>query len=121
MKSLFVIAFAMTLSIQLFGQSADQRLFDHFSEEELSTLMKDNPSEIRILNYALDNGLYVTDHASSKAIVPSIEVDPDNLPNFLELGLMISDQNQYFNIKGQDKMLVLKSRWVLNNELSKQD
>lgn len=121
MKTLFSVAFAMTLSFQLFGQNIDGRLLDYYSQDELTSLLNENPLEIRIMNYALDNGMYVTDHVSNKESLKSIDVDPTNLPTYLALGLQLEDQNQYFKIQGQNKMLVLKSKWVLKHELTKED
>ena len=47
------------------------------------------------------------------------DIKPENNPTFDDLGLDIINSNQYFKIEGTDKMLVVKSIWVLDNELGK--
>lgn len=73
--------------------------------------------ELFLLEYALTNGFYITTLPSKE----STDIKKLNLPSeikkFTDIGLRIENQNQYFNIVGTDKMLVVKSRYVLQTEL----
>ena len=44
---------------------------------------------------------------------------PTEGANFIDLGLEIQGQNQYFQISGDDRLLVIKSKVVLNYEMQK--
>ena len=69
--------------------------------------------------YAVDKACYVSDLPKGKEakLDGAINVDISKPLNFIDLGLDIKSVNQYFKINGTDKMLVVKSEFVLNNEL----
>ena len=82
--------------------------------------MKANdPAKYTMYVYAIDHACYVTDLPSGKLsdLNGTIEVDMNKPLNFIELGLDIKTSNQYLKITGTDKMLVVKSVYVLENEL----
>ena len=83
-------------------------------------MIQDNPAQYNVLVYALDHACYVIDKPVEKDLsgFTTIPVDVSKPINFLDLGLEIKDQNQYFLIQGTSKMLVVKSNWVLNHELT---
>lgn len=101
------------------GQSVDQRLKLRFSDAEITQMMQENLQQYNMLVYAIDHGMYVTAKPSSKSenLDKEIVYDLQSQKNFLELGFEILNRNQYFPISGSDKMLVLKSEWVLLNEM----
>jgi hypothetical protein len=97
----------------------DSRLLERFSQQELTNLKDNNPEKLAMYNYALDNGCYTAEMPTGKSItLEEISIDAMKELNFISLGLNIEKQNQYFKIAGQDKMLVVKSEWVLNHELN---
>ena len=120
MKNTFLILLSLTLQFYCFSQDYDKRLLNTYSVDELSTLKKEQPENFKMLNYALDNALYILDLPKEKSaeISAAINYDFNTKPTFLALGLSIQKQNQYFKINGSNKMLVLKSEWVLMNELN---
>ncbi len=120
MKIFYLAIFATFFPMGIYAQRADARLLNYMTDEEIAEISKENPKELQLISYALDHGLYVANYEPGKGPLPVIEVDADKLPNYLDLGLAIADQNQYFRISGRNKVLVMKSRWVLNYELSKQ-
>ena len=83
-------------------------------------MQKENPEQLRMLNYALDNAFYVIDFPKEKKneLQKTITYDLKKKASFIELGLTIQKENQYFKINGSDKVLVLKSEWLLLNELN---
>jgi hypothetical protein len=103
-----------------FAQEIDERLLSKYSQEELETMIETNPDQYQLLDYALDNALYVANFNDSKGgDFELITIDPENLPSFIDMNLEISDQNQYFKIDGVEKLLVVKSTVVLNHEMNK--
>lgn len=102
------------------AQEIDERLLTKYSQVELESLVAKDVESYTMLVYALDNALYVSDYSSVKSTeLQTIVVDSSELPTFADLQLDILDVNQYFKIQGEDKVLVVKSTWVLNHELSK--
>jgi len=73
--------------------------------------------ELKLLNYALENAVYITEIPSKNAIELKTISVPLTMVKFTDAGLKIENQNQYFKIEGKDKMLVVKSIYVLQNEL----
>ena len=77
----------------------------------------ENPNDLKIMIYALDNGMYIANYSEQKGDV-FVEIDaPKKNQTYIDLNFQILDQNQYFKIKGDDKLLVIKAKGVLMNEL----
>ncbi len=97
----------------------DQRLEKKYSKKEINQMIKDDPGHYHFLVYALDNACYTIDQPKGKDLSEFTEISLDlkSPLNFLDFGLEIKDQNQYFIIKGTNKLLVVKSNWVINHEL----
>jgi hypothetical protein len=116
MKVLLMLGILL-LPVGLFAQDFDQRLLSSYDATSLTDLATNNPHKLELLTYALENGMYFTESADSKGMqLTEIEV-PENAASYADLGLTITDQNQYFKVKGKDQLLIVKSFWVLNNEL----
>ncbi len=116
MKVLLLLGI-LSLPAGLFAQNYDQRLLSSYDATSLENLELNDPQKLELITYALDNGMYFTDYMGAKG-VQLIEIEvPENATSFADLGLTIKDSNQYFKVKGEEKMLVVKSFWVLNNEL----
>jgi len=118
MKLLSNLIFFLLLSSFTWSQEKiDKRLFSRYSENELASMQINNPEEFKILTYALDNGMYVANYSAAKGeVYPEIE-RPRNNQTFIDLNLQILDENQYFKIKGEEKMLIVKSKGLIKNEL----
>ena len=94
----------------------DDLLLKKFTKTELVQLKKQNPKGYEFEIYALENALDFANKSSEKKNdFPTIKLGEKM--NYLSLGLKIEDQNQYFNIEGEDRFLVVKSKWVLTNEM----
>jgi transcription termination factor NusB len=120
MKSTFILLFSILISSISLSQEFDKRLEKAYTSNQLTTMQKENPAQLKMLNYALDNALYVIDMPKEKMseIQKSITYDLKKKATFLELGLTIQKENQYLKINGLDKVLVVKSEWMLLNELN---
>ena len=116
MKVLAILAILL-LPAGLMAQNYDQRLLSSYDAAALNQIEKEDPYTLELLTYALENGMYITENGNGKGTqLTEIEV-PENATSFVDLKLQITDQNQYFKVKGEDRILVVKSFWVLNNEL----
>jgi hypothetical protein len=120
MKTTFILLLSILISSISFSQEFDKRLEKAYTSSQLTTMQKENPAQLNMLNYALDNALYVIDMPKEKMseIQKTITYDLKKKATFLELGLTIQKENQYFKINGLDKVLVVKSEWMLLNELN---
>ena len=119
MKKLILLFLFFTFFSKIsFSQMVDQRLEKKYSNKEINQI-KDDLGHYHFLVYALDNACYTIDQPKGKDLSEFTEISLDikSPLNFLDLGLEIKDQNQYFIIKGTNKLLVVKSNWVLNHEL----
>ncbi len=118
MKTLIILGILL-LPVGLLAQDYDQRLLLSYDASTLNDLEINDPQKLELLTYALDNGMYVTENTGDKG-VQLTEIDvPENAISYTDLKLKITDQNQYFKVKGKDAILVVKSFWVLNNELER--
>lgn len=121
MKKLSLLFLFFTcLGNGFFAQKIDQRLEKKYSKNDISYMLNNNFSHYNLLVYALDNACYTIDQPKGKDLSELIEISLDvkSPLNFLDLGLELKDQNQYFTIKGTNKLLVVKSNWVLNHEIN---
>jgi len=120
MKLLTFLSFFFLSWSAVFAQDIDERLLSRYSQEELQTMIESDVDQYNLLKYALDNALYVANYDSAKGgDFAQISVDTESLPTFLDLNLHITDQNQYYKIEGEDKLLVVKSAVVLKYEMKK--
>jgi hypothetical protein len=120
MKKLFLLIAPFLLSLHVSAQKADLRLLQSYSQKEIDEISAIDTETIRMLNYALDNACYIIDAPVGKQAVTgsSIVISDIGQPVcFAEHGLRIEDSNQYIPVSGTSKMLVVKSTYVLKNEL----
>ncbi len=99
-----------------FSQSYEQELLKSYSKKELSSMSKE---EMEVLHYALEHATYFVD-LNDKPETGSFEeilISPDKI-KFTDYKVRIDDSNQYFVDKSLGKMLVVKSWYVLKNELN---
>jgi len=76
-------------------------------------------TDITVLNYAIENAIYFVDVNDKPSIssLNSIDID-SNKKTFIDYHLKLQNSNQYFVDKSKGKMLVVKSWYVLKNELN---
>lgn len=124
---LILLAFSSKL---IYSQNYNQELLKSYSKKELKEISKSNPNEIKLLNYAIDNACYVVEkpvadkrkekgdvqHITFPVYDGKLNVDLDKI-KFTDLGFKIKDKNIYIILSDNNKMLVIKSKWVLQNEL----
>jgi hypothetical protein len=122
MKKLVLIPLISFLVFRSFSQKLDERLSSSYSSEELSLIAESQPELINLLNYAVDHACYITTAPTGKSVngLETIQLNSKETPSFTSLQKKIEKQNQYFLISGTNNMLVIKSEWVLKNEMENQ-
>ena len=131
MKKHIILSILLVFSSKMtYCQNYNQELLKSYSKRELKEIIKSNPNEIQLLNYAINNACYIVDepfakkrkskgdmqHNTFPIYNGKLNVDLDKI-KFTDLGLKIKNENIYLILKNYDKMLVVKSKWVLQNEL----
>jgi hypothetical protein len=107
----------------LFAQkqtAQEKELLKVYAKSELSELKKDG-DKYAVLCYAIDHAIYIIDAPKDKDVsaFPEIVINKDELPTFTDLTIKISDRSQYFRVAGQNKLLIVKSMYVLQLEMKK--
>lgn len=117
MKLLTILCILLLSIVGLNAQELDKRLLEKYSEAQIHSMQQNDPEAYSILVYALDHAIYYLDVPADKEVnFTRISVADEDL-DFLAMGLEIKEQNQYFLVEGKNKVLVVKSRWVLGHEL----
>jgi hypothetical protein len=121
-----ILLFAMNISIVAQEKSIDKldkALEVKFTENQIKQLKENNPDELNYLRYCVYNAYYITDLPKEKLKttperIKKIKIEQlDNL-NFFTLDIPVLDNDyQYFEIEGTDKLLVVKSRKHIENEI----
>jgi hypothetical protein len=122
MKNILSLFFFLSFSTISFAQTNDESLLNSYSKEELTQLKNAEPEKYEILIYALDHGTYVSEYNLEKHGQLKLKELPniDKIPSFTDLNVKIESFNQYFYAPKLNKMVVVKSEWVLNFEKSKE-
>lgn len=119
MKQILLFTIFLSAVNMAFSQEVDARLTTRYSPTELADLKQNDPEKLTLLNYALDHACYIADVPKGKesGLNGVVEMNTNDPIDFIALGLEIQKTNQYLRIKGTDKVLVVKSEWVLTNEM----
>ncbi len=117
-KYLFLFSLFLFSSIFSFSQEKESnlQLLKLYSESELNEMIQKSPEKYKALVYGLENATYITDFPKGKEVEKSISL-PSGEFNYIDLGLKIKNTNQYFKVTGTNKILVVKSFYVLENEI----
>jgi len=110
-----IILFAfVSISLLSTAQKHNTDLLKSYSANELAAF---DTGTIEILEYGITNAVYITTIPSGKELnLPEINLTSNSL-KYTDLGLKILNQNQYFKVHGVENMMVVKSLYVLKNEL----
>jgi hypothetical protein len=121
MKIFTTLLMGVFCSFLSFSQEVDSRLLDRYAPEELTEMYTNNQQEYKLLVYALDNAVYLTDIPEGKNTdFETIDISGSEL-NFVALGLGLKETTQYFLVEGERKLLVVLSRGVLEASYSNQN
>lgn len=123
---LFIFLFSVT-SISLFAQKStiDERLLTKYSNKELKLLQAENPEELKYLSFCIENAFYWEVVPQKKAQLKpekfkKITLKNTSVTNFYLFDVKISDHTtQYFIVNESDRLLVVKSKAQILQELKK--
>tara|TARA_B100001287_G_scaffold778_2_gene610 strand:+ start:137 stop:502 length:366 start_codon:yes stop_codon:yes gene_type:complete len=104
-----------------YGQTPKEynSLLKSYTSQELNELKEKRPDHYELLSYALNNAVYFGSYDASKHNeLPKIQ-GLNESKNFSDYGLKIEDINQYFYCPEINKVMVVKSFWVLKHEKEK--
>lgn len=126
MKNLFIVSFLIfsaTFSAQS-TNSYDERLLELFSEQEIKDISNEDPYRIQLIEYCFDNAYYFVETSASKdyssRISGTVEIDDVKDFNFFKLNIEFKENDyQYYKVKDQDLLLVVKSGQHISVEMNK--
>ena len=96
------------------AQKFNSNLLKSYSQEELESISQE---DLKAIEYGITNAMYFATIPEGKETnFPEI-MDLGGSLNFTDYKFKISSENQYYRIKNSDKILVVKSMYVLKNEL----
>lgn len=123
MKKLTFVFVLSLFSMVMYGQNFDERLLEKYTTAELSEMERNSPEEFEFVNLCLTKGFYIANYSSEKAtkggkptdeIAGEVVIDDIENINFFELNITpVSNRNQYFKIKGIDKLLVIRAKELI--------
>lgn len=117
MRLKIFIFFAFFVFRTGFSQEVDSRLLKVYSETELIEIRTKSVENYNALVYGLDHAIDILEVPSEKPNPAKKTISvPDGEYSYIDLGLRIENQNQYFQIEGTNQLILLKSFWVLNYE-----
>ena len=118
----YILTLGVLFCLQFLNAQKNQdqsELLKSYTIEELEEIKASSPENYNALIYALDNGMYFGNFDENKHGGLPILEGYGNEKNFTDYGLKVKDTNQYFYCPQINKVMVLKSFWVLNNEKSR--
>lgn len=123
MKKLILLGILFAFTATISAQDFDARLLVKYSKAELTDMKANNPEQYNFISDCLDHGFYIANSggkALSKEVRGEIDIaDMDNI-NFFEFNLEPEENRYlYYKIKGQDKLLVVRSIGHIKMEASK--
>lgn len=113
-KKLFSLLLLLLVVDFAHAQKFNTSLLKSYTQEELESISQ---GDLEAIEYGISNAMYYATIPEGKETnFPEIMNLGSSL-NFTEYKLKISSENQYYRIKNTDKILVVKSMFVLKNEL----
>jgi hypothetical protein len=113
MKKAISVVFFLLSVLVLSAQEYDERLFAKYTQQQLKEMKTDRLDEFNYVNACLDFGCYLANFKgkdSPKEVIGEIEVKDLSKINFFELGVQpVKNRYLYYKIKGQEKLLVIRS------------
>jgi hypothetical protein len=117
--------FVSCMSGEVFSQNeVHPQLQKKYTPTQLASMAQQNPQELAFLNSFMEIGFYVSDFPQEKQGAPEIngarKIIDINEIDFFSLDIPIKEDDwQYYMILGTDKLLVVKSRNYVMNEMKK--
>lgn len=113
MKRFPIIIIFLFTSFNYFGQKHSTELEKSYTKKELSSF---DFQTLKILEYGIDHAIYFSELPSEKSVLLQEISIKSKTNKYTDLGLKILNENQYFKVRGTNKLMVVKSMYVLSNE-----
>jgi len=118
----FIICFS---AVNAQTTDPDNQLLAKYSKKELKKLKKEQPQEYDFAKYCVDNAFYIASLSKEKNAANPVKYgeitinDISNI-NFFELNIELKQSDfQTFVIKGANKLLIIRSKDFILQELKK--
>lgn len=118
MKKILLVPAALLMSLLSFGQTTGTEPVN--KPQTMEQLAKSDPSAYTaVLNYSREHGSAIMDFPKGKeaTVTATITMEKAALVDPAKMGLSIPSANQYFKIEGTNKLLLVKSVYVLQQEM----
>ncbi len=101
-----------------YSQNSEKLLLNSYSKQELELIKTTEPEKYDLLLYAIDHGTYLGKFDSEKHSQLKLKElsDLTEKPSFTDIQVKIMPYNQYFYAPKMNKIVVVKSEWLLKNE-----
>ncbi len=110
----FITALMVVLSSLSIAQNYNNELLKSYTKSEMQSM---DIETFKALEYGIEHAIYFIASPKEKQVdFPTIN-NPKLLTKYTELGLKIKNENQYFVMKESNQLMVVKSLFVLKNEL----
>ena len=120
MKNIFLLSLCMGVAVICNAQKGKSPLTNSYSTQELIEYKANEPAKHELLLYAVDHATYLSDYDENKhSALKRIDTSIPN-PRFTDLEVKIGNVNQYFYAPKLNKVVVVKSEWVLRHEMKNQ-
>lgn len=112
--SFFFFALITMYSSFSFAQNYNSELLKSYSKVEIQSM---DVESVKALEYGVENAIYFTALPKGKKADFPVFENPKLITKYTDLGLKITNENQYFELKESNQLMVVKSVYVLKNEL----
>jgi hypothetical protein len=113
-KTFFIAACMMVLSSFSIAQKYNNELLNSYTKSEIQSM---DVETLQALEYGIENAIYFITIPKEKQSNFLVIKNPNSTTKYTSLGLKITSENQYFEIKETNQLMVVKSLYVLKNEL----
>jgi type 1 fimbria pilin len=113
-KTFFIAACMMLLSSLSIAQKYNNELLKSYTKSEIQSM---DVETLQALEYGVENAIYFIAIPKEKQSNFLGIKNPNSSSKYTDLGLKIMNENQYFEIKETNQLMVVKSLFVLKNEL----
>ena len=122
MQKLLSLVLFLSVAIGSTAQNIDALLSNSYSIKEIQDLKIQDPQKYDMLVYAIDHATYLAEFNQQKhgSLNLTELTELTQKPRFTDLKVKIESFNQFFYAPKLDKIVIVKSEWVLNHENSKE-
>lgn len=114
-KTLLSLGFFLCVGLSSYGQQTTKRPLKQISVDQKAPALTKEMEQ-----YAIANGSFITTEVNKGEpvdYVGEIAMETAKKVNPADMGIKITENDQYYKITGTNQMLVVKSTWALDGEM----